>query len=116
MLDQLLAAERRVWDALVAGDAGADRAALHPDFLGLYPEGYADRDAHVAQLDDGPTVGTFTLTEARACTPGDGLGLLTYRADFTRIDGRRDAMRVASLWRATPEGWVNLFSMDAPIA
>ncbi|WP_245947463.1 nuclear transport factor 2 family protein [Jannaschia seohaensis] len=116
MLAELLAAERGIWDALVAGDAEADRAALHSDFLGLYPDGYADRDDHVGQLAQGPTIASYAIESPRASAPGDGLGLLSYRARFTRPGRPEEAMWVTSLWRRTPDGWLNLFSQDTPAA
>ena len=42
--------------ALAAGDAVGDRALLSDDFVGVNPTGFADRAAHAAELDDGPTV------------------------------------------------------------
>src|SRR5690606_14487082 len=59
LLAELIACETAVWQALVSGDAEADRAALAADFLGVYPDGFAGRDAHAAQLSGGPTVTGF---------------------------------------------------------
>ncbi len=115
LLDALLALETSVWQALVAGDAAADRALLAADFLGVYPDGFAGREAHVAQLSGGPTVARFRLSEARALPLGEGHALLAYRADYRRT-GRSDdeAMYVSSVWRRGPEGWRNVFSQDTP--
>lgn len=115
LLAELLAAETAVWQALVAGDAAADRALLAADFLGVYPDGFAGCEAHVAQLAAGPTVARFRLSDARALALGEGHALLAYRADYRRI-GRSDdeAMYVSSVWRRGPEGWRNLFSQDTP--
>lgn len=117
LLVALLAAETAVWDALVAGDAKADAAALSEDFLGVFPSGFSDKAGHVAQLADGPTVAGYRLSGTRAVAYGTDHALLAYRADYTRPgDGEESAMYVASLWRREGEGWINVFSMDTPVA
>lgn len=115
LLAELLAFETAVWQALVAGDPAADRALLAADSLGVYPDGFAGRDAHVAQLAGGPTVLEFRLSEARLVALGGDHALLAYRADYRR-PGRtaEEAMHVASVWRRTATGWVNVFSQDTP--
>lgn len=115
LLAVLLAQETRVWQALVAGDAAADAALLAPGFLGLYPDGYAGRDDHAAQLAGGPSVQGYEITEARALPLAAGLALLTYRASYTRpAGGAAERMWVSSIWRQEAEGWINLFSQDTP--
>ena len=111
-----LALETAIWEALAAGDAVRDGAALDPDFLGVYPDGFATRDDHVGQLADGPTVDSFTLSSARLIALGEDHGLLSYRASFTR-PGRAAAetMLVSSVWSRTPSGWRNVFSQDTPV-
>lgn len=115
LLAELLALETAVWQALVAGDPAADRALLAADFLGVYPDGFAGRDAHVAQLAGGPTVLEFRLSEVRLVALGGDHALLAYRADYRRPGGTaEEAMYVASVWRRTAAGWVNVFSQDTP--
>ncbi len=115
LLAELIACETAVWQALVSGDAEADRAALAADFLGVYPDGFAGRDAHAAQLSGGPTVTGFRLSDARLLPLGADHAILAYRADFRRT-GRTDdeAMYVSSVWQRAPSGWVNIFSQDTP--
>jgi hypothetical protein len=55
---------------LVDGDATADASYLSADFLGVYPSGFARRDNHAAQLDDGPTVNSYVLSESRLIIVG----------------------------------------------
>ncbi len=112
---ELLECETAVWQALVAGDAGADRALLATEFLGVYPDGFAGRDAHVAQLGHGPTVERFALSDARVLPLGGTHALLAYRADYRRVGREVDeAMYVSSVWRRTAAGWINVFSQDTP--
>lgn len=112
-----LALESAIWEGLVAGDASRDGAALDPDFLGVYPDGFATRDDHVAQLGDGPTVLSFSLSSARLIALGDDHALLAYRATFTRSGQvASECMLVSSVWRRTAEGWRNVFSQDTPLA
>jgi len=115
------ALERQVWAALASGDSGADLALLDPDFLGLYPEGPADRSAHAAPLAEGPVAADWALSDLRVLSPSPsdpGLALIVYRARFTRPgDGSRHDWWISSLWRRRgPRGWTNIFSQDTPAA
>lgn len=115
LLQEVLACETRVWDALVTGDAAADAAAMSDDFLGVYPVGFAGKADHGRQLDAGPTVARYRLSDARVLPAGPDHALLIYRADYIRV-GRteEEAMFVSSLWRRQGAGWVNVFSQDTP--
>jgi hypothetical protein len=116
-VDALLELERKVWQALVAGDPAADAAMLAEDFLGVYPTGFADRDEHVGQLHDGPTVAAFELHHPRVVAISDDAALLVYRADYRRPDAAGDqleSMYVSSLWCRRGDRWMNVFSQDTP--
>ena len=114
----LVELETRVWEALVSGDAGADARLLADDFLGVYPSGFARRADHVGQLDGGPTVAAFELSDARMIALNDDHLLLSYRADFQRLVGgvahASESMYVSSLWSRRSGQWVNVFSQDTP--
>jgi len=115
LMDALIACETAVWEALVAGDAAADAAALSDDFLGVYPDGFAGREAHLAQVSDGPTVARYHLSDARVMQLGPDHALLAYRASYSRVG--RDAseeMFVSSIWQRSESGWKNIFSQDTP--
>ena len=115
-LDEMLTLERRVWQALVDGDAAGDAALLLPEFLGVYPDGFAGRADHAGQLEAGPSVAEFTLGEARLFAVGADHVMLCYRASFRRVGGdAREAMYVSSLWQRDAKGWRNLFSQDTPV-
>ena len=96
LLETIWACERQVWTALERGDARADRAALSPDFLGVYPDGFAGREDHVAQLAAGPSVAPWDMSQPRC------------RAE--------EAMSVSSLRQRTPDGWIDVSSQDTPAA
>jgi len=115
-LAQLVALETEVWDALVRGDAATDERLLAVDFVGLYPTGYADRADHVGQLAGGPTVASYSLTEARMLTVSGSAALLMYQAEYTRVgrDRTPEVMYVSSLWVDRGGRWVNVFSQDTP--
>ena len=116
LLAELLAAETGVWQALNAGDAEADAAVLAPEFIGVYPDGIAGADIHAGQLDDGPTIADYALSQARAMAVGEGHGLLVYHVRYLRAGKREwEAMYVSSLWRREAAGWRNLFSQDTPV-
>ncbi|MEL7465744.1 MAG: nuclear transport factor 2 family protein [Pseudomonadota bacterium] len=117
-LDDALALERAVWDALVAGDAAADEASLAADFLGVYPSGFAERACHVGQLDDGPSVAAYRIEDARLDVIAEDAFLIGYRAVFARAKSpaEEEAMYVSSLWRLRDGRWLNTFSQDTPEA
>lgn len=117
-VEDFLALERKVWEALAAGDAAADRALLADDFLGVYPDGFAGVDAHSDQLADGPTVTSFTLSEARVRMVGPDAALLSYRADYegSLIGGSKGRVYISSLWERRDGRWINTFSQDTPAA
>ena len=115
MMAELAACEDRVWRALVAGDARADAAALADGFLGVYPDGFAGKTAHVAQLAAGPTVVSYDLSDRRMLRLGADHALLAYRAEYRRVGaGRPEVMYVTSIWQRGPGGWINVFSQDTP--
>ena len=115
LLTELHACETQVWDALVRGDAEVDRAALDATFLGVYPDGFATREDHVAQLAEGPTIVRFTLSQGQVMVLGEGFAVFSYRAEYIRT-GRSEpeAMYVSSIWKRQGNGWVNVFSQDTP--
>lgn len=117
-IEDFLRLETEVWRALVDGDGDADARLLSGDFLGVYPTGFADRSDHVSQLDDGPTVAAFQLSEERLLTLSTSVVLLAYRADFRRPGSAEasdpQAMYVSSLWCRRDDRWVNVFSQDTP--
>ncbi|MDO6483131.1 nuclear transport factor 2 family protein [Shimia thalassica] len=114
-LAEILAYEEKVWGALVAGDPEADGALLSKDFLGVYTSGFSDRAAHMAEVEDGPSMAEYRLSEARLMDLGEGQVLLAYRADFRKPQSPDwDAMYISSIWKITPSGWINIFSQDTP--
>ncbi|WP_299636953.1 nuclear transport factor 2 family protein [uncultured Ruegeria sp.] len=115
-LNEILDLEKQVWMALVDGNASADRALLSADFLGVYPTGFANRDDHVGQFADAPTMAAFDLSDARLRVLTRDFVLLSYRADYLRPDATtREAMLVSSLWERRNDVWVNSFSQDTPV-
>ena len=111
----LLALENQVWTALTTGDAAVDTALLSADFLGVYADGFADRAAHVGQLDQGPTVREYRLSDPRLRLLGTDHAVLSYRADFQRNSKEvAETMYVSSIWHHTRDGWINVFSQDTP--
>ncbi len=115
-LNEILDLEKQVWMALVDGNASADRALLSADFLGVYPTGFANRDDHVGQFADAPTMAAFDLSGARLRVLTPDIVLLSYRADYLRPGATtREAMLISSLWERRNDVWVNSFSQDTPV-
>ena len=114
-LDELVALESAVWDALVAGDADADLALLAPGFLGVYPSGFADRDDHAGELAGGPTVSEYAIHDARLLVVTEDDVMLSYRAvSRRRPDAEPETQYISSLWSRRGGRWLNVFSQDTP--
>lgn len=112
----LIAHERRVWDALVAGDADADAQLLDDSFLGIYPDGFATKADHMAQLANGPSIARYALSDLRSRSLGAQHAVLSYRADFTRTGQTEgEAMYVTSIWEQWCGGWINILSQDTAV-
>ena len=115
LLDDLRACETAVWDALCTGNSAADEQLLHPNFLGVYPDGFAGKADHVAQLDQGASVAAYRLGDFRVIQFGHDHALLSYRASFQRVGAASSqTMFVSSVWKRQGRSWINLFSQDTP--
>ncbi len=115
-LAEILDLEKQVWTALVEGNAQADRALLSADFLGVYPSGFANRDDHVGQFADAPTMARYELSETQLRVLTSDIVLLSYRADYQRPGSTTwEAMLISSLWERRHDVWVNSFSQDTPL-
>lgn len=110
-----LALEEQVWQAQVAGDAGAEREVLPADFLGVGTGGFTDLERHLDELADGPITAQYSLSEARLLRLGEDAVLLSYRAD-ARAPGAEAEERfyITSLWQRRGGRWWNSFSQDTP--
>jgi len=113
--EALLACESGIWEALVSGDIAADSAALAEDFLGIYPDGFAGKSDHIAQLTVGPSVQRYSLSEVRVVPLGARHAAISYCADFVGL-GKTETSRmyVTSIWRREGAGWTNILSQDTP--
>ena len=109
--------ESGVWDALASGDAGADHALLSADFVGVYPTGFASRAEHADELSEGPTVASYSITDARLIDVAADAVLLCYRAEYLRPGSHEEeTMFISSLWCRRDGRWLNTFSQDSPAA
>lgn len=114
--NHLFALETQVWEALVSGDGSADEALLAEDFIGVYPDGFAGKDAHVGQLESGATVSDYRLSEVQLQAISEEAALLIYRADYLRqAPDVWEVMLVSSLWQKRSGSWINTFSQDTPL-
>jgi len=116
-LAEFLALETKVWEALAAGDAEADGRMLTEDFLGVYPSGFSDKTGHCAQLQDGPVMAGYRLSDAQLRVLSPEAVLLSYRASYQPAgSGDWKEMLISSLWEKGENGWLNSFSQDTPTA
>ena len=115
LMENLIDCETDVWQALVTGDQAQDEAALDEEFLGVYPDGFASKAEHVAQLAGGATVAGFELSDFHCMVLGDDHALLSYLASFTRTGNTKaEPMYVSSIWKRNAQTWINVFSQDTP--
>ena len=116
-MDELVALESKVWDALRTGDASADLESRAEAFLGVYPSGFADRSDHADQLADGPTIAEFEIVCPHVVVLSGNDVLFAYRANFRRPGpaSPRESMFVSSVWSQRAGHWVNVFSQDTPV-
>ncbi len=115
-LTEILDLEKQVWAALVEGNPQADRALLSADFLGVYTTGFANRDDHVGQFADAPTMAQYELSETQLRVLTHDIVLLSYRADYQRPGNAMwEAMLISSLWERRHDVWINSFSQDTPL-
>ena len=113
-IDEILALETAVWEALRDGDGAADAALLADDFLGVYPTGFAGAEDHAGQLEHGATVAEFGIDTPMLKVLSDDHVVLTYDATYRRPVGPEEKMYVSSIWSRRDGRWVNVFSQDTP--
>lgn len=107
------AAERSPGDARVIGDARRARMALAAVYLGVSPAGVSGREDRLADLAPGPALTGDPRTGARAPDLGDGTGLPSCRARFTRIGcAAEEVQSGASVRCRADQSRVALFSQD----
>ncbi len=115
-IDQFLELENLVWDALQSGDREKDANMLWDNFLGVYDSGFAEKSEHCGQLDNGPTVSSYSLSEARILVLSEDVVLLSYLAKLRPISngrvGKPEKMYVSSIWSLIDGNWQNVFSQD----
>jgi len=117
-VEQIVMMETQIWEALRLGDADLDNQLLTTDFLGVYPSGFWNKQAHCEQLKNGSIIATYQLTEERLVHLTDGLVLLAYRAHYSwcRNPEKIEQMLITSIWKFIDGAWKNSFSQDTPVA
>ena len=111
LLNLITSYEKQVWQALVSGDKTADAALLSDDFVGVYPDGFAKKADHTDQLNQGPTVQSYTLDGLRIMQLGTDHAVLSYHACFRRVGKTADEkMYVSSIWQREGSTWINILS------
>ena len=117
-LKEVVAMEVQIWEALRLGDSKSDAALLTHDFLGVYPTGFWNREAHYDQMKNGPVISKYRLSDERLTPLSESCFLLTYRADYSRhaTPETTEQMYISSIWQRVDGTWKNSFSQDTPAA
>lgn len=117
-LEEIVALESQVWQALCTGNRALDAELLSDDFLGVYPSGFSDKQQHCDQLKNGPTVACYLIKEPRLTVLNENLVLLSYLAEWASIKNTnpliKEYMYISSLWKRSGTTWQNTFSQDTP--
>ena len=118
-IEEILNLEKEVWQGLVSGDKSVDARLLSDDFLGVYASGFSNKQEHMEQLDGGPSVDCYELTDVRLKTLRSDTVLLSYLALYTRSAEvpfeNASKMYISSIWKRVEDGWKNTFSQDSNV-
>jgi hypothetical protein len=118
-IEHFIKLERAVWQALKDGDATADARLLSDDFRGVYRTGMAAKSDHLAQLQRGPSVAWYELSNPEMMVLGEGLVALSYFAHWARAPLQSatepESMVITSIWRLQQGAWKNVFSQDTDL-
>jgi len=117
-VEQILQLEAQIWKALKLGDPDLDAKFLTEDFVGVYPSGFWNKQAHCDQLKNGPLIAEFRFTDERLVYLSEDQVLLAYRAHYSWVQSpdRTEQMLITSLWTRCDGEWKNSFSQDTPAA
>lgn len=114
--NHFISLETKVWDALVNGDIETEKQLIADDFLGIYETGFSDKDEYLSQLEDGPSIEWYKISNSRIILEGATSAALTYQADFISSINReskiKETMYVTSIWSLRNGKWVNTLSQD----
>jgi hypothetical protein len=102
LLERLLEAERRLWQAEAYGDQRVELAELAVEVL---PTGILSRRVAIEASTAGPLWERFELHEPAAFELADGVATLVYRASATRFDGSAYAAYVGSTYIRRGADW-----------
>ncbi len=117
-IKDIIEMEEQIWEALRSGDAESDSALLTNDFLGVYPSGFWNKEAHANQMKSGPVIGEYRLTDERLVSLSEDCVLLTYCAYYSwhSKPEKTEKMYISSIWQRVNGEWKNSFSQDTPAA
>jgi hypothetical protein len=102
LLERLLEAERRLWEAGACGDQRVELAEVAVEVL---PTGILSRRAAIDARAAGLPWERFELHEPAAFEIAEGVATLVYRASATRIDGSAYAAYVGSTYIRRGPDW-----------
>lgn len=81
----------------------------------MYPTGFANRADHAVQLADGPTIASYSITEAKLIEVSTDAAMLRDRAIYQRPHRSvGESMFISSLWLRKDGRWRNAFSHHPP--
>jgi hypothetical protein len=115
-IEQFVALESGVWEAMLAGDPEKDKALLTENFLGVYNTGFSNREEHCNAIAAGPVAATYKITEPRIMILSTGIVIFSYLAIWTPIRKGKvkseEKMYISSIWQEFGGTWLNIFSQD----
>jgi hypothetical protein len=102
LVEQLVEAERRLWEAGAGGDLRVELAEVAVEVL---PTGILSRKAAIDARAGGLPWESFELHEPAAFELADGVATLVYRASATRFDGSPYTAYVGSTYVRRGADW-----------
>jgi hypothetical protein len=108
MRDELLALERRFWEASSASDGDFYRTQATADALYVFPgpTGVLTNEECATVVDDNHTPWAwFEIEQPRFVQLAEGVVLLTYTSRAQHEEGEPFSMRVSTVYRAVQDGW-----------
>lgn len=117
--DELIALEKRGWEALAtSGEAAADfyREVLDDDIAMVFPGGISifDRDAVIASMGGEPW-SSFDLSDVHVLTPVADVGIVTYRSTSRRGEQPEYRALITSVYSRRGNDWKLTLHQQSPI-
>jgi hypothetical protein len=113
--EQLIALERRGWEALVSGNGGAYyREHLTANALMAFPFGVLDRETTIQAMESAPPWERFELRDPQVVELGEDSGVVVYHVVAQRPAEEPYSAVVSSTFVRDGDDWKLAFHQQSP--